>query len=700
MPKRPSILLGGGHLAALWALAVVQPLLSLLGSNPEFFVARENSAAEIIGFALLFTLLPPLAATAVEAILNPISRGARWALHLFLIGLLFGTLILQFLKQVADGPATPMIVLAIAAGALLAWAYGYRRFLRSLADILIPAPAVILVVFLFFSESAQLTTSADDVDAYEGTIKNPAPVVMLVFDEFPVGSLMTPEGEINRLRFPAFAGLADTADWFRNATTRAAFTTIAVPSLMTGLAPDADSLPTADDHPQSIFTFLGGEYRVNAVEPITQVCPESICPANADEDGGFLDAMSAFTDDLQVVSAHLLLPESLGDSLPDISQTFEGFGGDDTVSAERAQAEQWVDNRHENVDRAFDGNSTIEELLAGLGSRGETSLDFAHASDPHYPWTHYPSGTSYATSTEDFRQFDVDEIWSGDRYVTDRATQAHLLDVGYVDRLVGRVIGELKRRGRWDESMFIVTADHGGALLPGLSRREAGPDNMGEVATVPLFVKKPGQTRGRVVNRHTCSTEIPSMIAKAVETELPWKPAECDRDRAIVDNGSGPPVTAPMGRVLTQRRAYVDRIAATFGADTGWRRVLELGPNRDLIGRRIDPSWLAGSGESAAIDPDRSGAALDLYRPGAVSNKLLRQRGTISGLEETRPLAVAVNGRVAAVGESFAEGDLTRYTILLPEWALRPGRNRIELFAVSRPGGTVALTRLGTPSDQ
>ena len=160
MPKRPSILLGGGHLAALWALAVIQPLLSLLGSNPEFFVARENSAGEIIGFALLATLLPPLIATGVEALLDLVSRKARWALHLALVGLLFAVLVLQFLKQLADGPAGLMIAVALAAGAGLAWAYGYRQFLRSLTDILIPAPLIILIVFLFFSDSAELTTGS------------------------------------------------------------------------------------------------------------------------------------------------------------------------------------------------------------------------------------------------------------------------------------------------------------------------------------------------------------------------------------------------------------------------------------------------------------------------------------------------------------------------------------------------------------
>ena len=52
----PSILMGGLHLLALWALAIVQPLLNLLGNNPDFFVARDNTPGQIIVFVLLMLL--------------------------------------------------------------------------------------------------------------------------------------------------------------------------------------------------------------------------------------------------------------------------------------------------------------------------------------------------------------------------------------------------------------------------------------------------------------------------------------------------------------------------------------------------------------------------------------------------------------------------------------------------------------------
>ena len=132
----PSILLGGLHLAGLWALAIVQPLLNLLGKNPDFFVARDNTSAQIIVFAILLAALPPLAAILVETLANLIRPMLRWVIHLILCGVLLSVFALQILKTFASGPAWPMIVFAVLLGGLLTWAYARARFVRSMADIL------------------------------------------------------------------------------------------------------------------------------------------------------------------------------------------------------------------------------------------------------------------------------------------------------------------------------------------------------------------------------------------------------------------------------------------------------------------------------------------------------------------------------------------------------------------------------------
>jgi hypothetical protein len=56
-----------------------------------------------------------------------------------------------------------------------------------------------------------------------------------------------------------------------------------------------------------------------------------------------------------------------------------------------------------------------------------------------------------------------------------------------------------------------------------------------------------------------------------------------------------------------------------------------------------------------------------------------------------RDLAVAVNGRIQAVGRSFhLRGRPTEFfSMIVPESALRPGRNRVEVLEVG-PGGRLA----------
>jgi hypothetical protein len=53
-----------------------------------------------------------------------------------------------------------------------------------------------------------------------------------------------------------------------------------------------------------------------------------------------------------------------------------------------------------------------------------------------------------------------------------------------------------------------------------------------------------------------------------------------------------------------------------------------------------------------------------------------------------RDLAVAVNGRIRAVGRSFRLGRrrVQYFSFVVPESALRPGRNRAEVFEVEDGG--------------
>ena len=97
-----------------------------------------------------------------------------------------------------------------------------------------------------------------------------APVILIVFDEFPADSLRRPDGRIDAARYPGFARLARTATWFPNAFTVQDQTSHALPAILDGRQPRRGSRPVYSDHPDNLFTLLAGRgYRVTASEPVS-----------------------------------------------------------------------------------------------------------------------------------------------------------------------------------------------------------------------------------------------------------------------------------------------------------------------------------------------------------------------------------------------------------------------------------------------
>jgi hypothetical protein len=64
-----------------------------------------------------------------------------------------------------------------------------------------------------------------------------------------------------------------------------------------------------------------------------------------------------------------------------------------------------------------------------------------------------------------------------------------------------------------------------------------------------------------------------------------------------------------------------------------------------------------------------------------------------AGQEGTRDIAVAVNGRIEAVGRSFhLRGEAVEsYSVMVPENSLREGRNTVEVLEVTDDGALVVL---------
>jgi arylsulfatase A-like enzyme len=98
-----------------------------------------------------------------------------------------------------------------------------------------------------------------------------------------------------------------------------------------------------------------------------------------------------------------------------------------------------------------------------------------------------------------------------------RATYYGLL--GHVDAEVGRLFDALRRSGRWDDTLVVLTSDHGEQLG---DHWMWGKDGWFDgTYHVPLIVKPPGVARGRVVDAFTESVDLLPTILDAIGREPP-----------------------------------------------------------------------------------------------------------------------------------------------------------------------------------
>src|SRR5919197_6080189 len=89
----------GLHLAVLSAFALAQPLLDILGHNPEFFAVRGSSSAEIVLLAVFLALVPPLVLVGAELLAATAGRRVADGLHLIFVAGLVAVIVLHALTE-------------------------------------------------------------------------------------------------------------------------------------------------------------------------------------------------------------------------------------------------------------------------------------------------------------------------------------------------------------------------------------------------------------------------------------------------------------------------------------------------------------------------------------------------------------------------------------------------------------------------
>lgn len=689
-PTRRQLLLGGGHLAAIWALAFVQPLLDLLGKNPDFFVARDNTAGDILVLAIGFTLLPPLVLFLVELLVSRFSTRAYNGLHFLFLAGISTFLFIQLVSDLITPRSAVILALALGLGLLFAWAIFRFVFARNLMDILIVAPIVILLLFVFTSKTSDLIFPGESEFTVAKDSGRDVPIVVMIYDELGTSDLMTADDRIDAGRFPNFARLAATSTWYPNQSTTAFFTPHAVPGILTGINADADTLPTDQDQPLSIFSQFSRNRPLHVLEPVTALCPKDLCPDPAGTPGQ-VTRLKALVQDLKYVEGRLVLPPGLADKLPDVSSNFGNFGGGGEDESPEIGKKKEKAGKFMVKGEGKSDPDLYEQFIQDIPD-SDRGLTVMHMHLPHQVW-------KYDTRGEQYNDSPITQLsQSTNKWLVDdngiATSQARMYtQTGYADRILGEARRRLEKMGLWDKAIVVVAADHGISFEGGdVPQRQADTRAMGEVANPPLFIKYPGQKKGVVSPKHSITIDIVPTIAEAVgvkdgyETDgVPLQGPVPPRPVTITDP-NGKEYSVSVKEMERQRDAAIARADRRLGTGP----IYTLGAAPELLGRKVP----AGKNPDGPAHLDEPYQGLD-FDPG-IDLIPMFITGTVDGIKPTSPakapvIAVAVNGAIRGTGKTFNFAGQSHFGALVDPKYLRQGKNRIGIYRLGKNGRLIHI---------
>lgn len=282
----------------------------------------------------------------------------------------------------------------------------------------------------------------------------------------------------------------------------------------------------------------------------------------------------------------------------------------------------------------FYGYPTADQVtdagIAWLDShRRQDFFLYLHYMDTHFPHRWGPEAQKFSPADLDVdaasRAFDrrgrvrdpSRSLTGAERSYLDALYDGH---VRYVDREIGRLITFLRQEHWLEETLVVVTSDHGEHLLEVPRRFQHGGPWFEAVAHVPWILHYPQRLRPTTYDGFTTSLDVLPTILSLLETRLP--------------EGKRMDGTALTARVLREERDVASAVYAPQGIRTGRHRLLlpVAGGDRPeallAAASPPDPATVRGRLYDLAIDPLET-RNLWHQRPGLVGELLARWHATL-----------------------------------------------------------------------
>lgn len=649
----------------LTTLGIAQPVLDLVGSNPSFFVAHRSGGWAITSFALVVYLLPPIVIIAVVSLFRLLPGRAFDLAGAFAVGLLAAYTLVSIFRRPVGWSTIVFLLTILVVGGALSVAFVRQEAVASLTRILGYISPLIVLWFLFASAAADLI-GASEVEAVGSGATTDLSVVLLVLDELPAASLLRLDGTIDEVKVPNFARLAETSTWYSETATVASRTNWAVPAITTGQMPTGKNIPPdAGGYPQNLFTLVAPSHRLEVDEVLTRLCPENLCPQATDVDTSLL-----YEDGL-IAAGHIVLPHALANRwFPPISDRWTNFADTaaDAQTTNRTPSQRVAADLDENQTERF--ASFVNDIDSGT----DPTLWYHHSGLPHVPWTYLPDGRVY--NGAGLRGL-TDGDWTDDERLVDNDAFRHTLQVELVDNLIGDLLDRLEEQGRLDDTLLIVTSDHGAAFVPGTGRRKPDDTNIGGIAHVPLFVKYPGQTSGAIDDRRSQTIDILPTISEVIGLELP---------KASLVDGISLLEDVPDDRSLqvVSVDAFVDVIGAvSANSEVAVAAIVDVVPENTKASNSYVRSDLIDDIPRDLAELETRGLikikdidGLTGYDPGSSVVPALMS-GQTEGISPTGQLVVLIDGLPAGNAPVADDG---RVVVMLDPMKLRGGAVTIEVI--------------------
>mgnify|MGYP000523515700 CR=1 FL=1 len=164
----------------------------------------------------------------------------------------------------------------------------------------------------------------------------------------------------------------------------------------------------------------------------------------------------------------------------------------------------------------------LQDASSRAASSSVPSLHFAHVLLPHRPWGLTPD-LRYMSDVLEYpdprSEFLVDR--RRDNY------QSMLRQYVATDALIGDLVTKMKASPNWDNTMIVVTADHGITFEPGKSYRDTidvkSPGTLEDIYRIPLFIKYPNQSVSAVSDCTASSVDLLPTVMSVTATQPKWR---------------------------------------------------------------------------------------------------------------------------------------------------------------------------------